>query len=146
MKLIDRDETVVVVIGGTGEDDSGDRPIAEVLRREIDGRADGQAYRRAVVLTDAEFLDSPGLHRNPTITIGGPGVNAVAQRLVAELPTMWQHEDRSFVQAELEESRRIAIWGMDRVCTAKAVEAFLQEGFLDILLDRIWRLKPTTWM
>lgn len=146
MKLIDRDETVVVVVGGGSDEEAGDRPAAEALRREIDGRADGQCYRRAVVLGDVEFLETPDLHRHPTITIGGPGVNAVAQRLVSELPTMWQSEDRSFVQAELEESRRIAIWGMDRESTARAVEAFLHEGYLDILLDRIWRLKPTTWM
>lgn len=150
MKLIDRDETVIVVVGGIRDDeergDDRDRTLAITLCREIDGRADGQPYRRAVLVADQEFLDRPDLHRHPTISVGGPGVNAVAERLVAELPTMWRHEDKAFVQAELEDSRRIAIWGMDAAATAKALEAFTTEGFLDVLLDRIWRVKPIAFM
>ncbi|MGE0443480.1 MAG: hypothetical protein AB7L66_06030 [Gemmatimonadales bacterium] len=145
MKLIDRDETVVVVVGGAGEPPP-DRPLADNIRREIDGRADGRPYRRAVVVSDAEFLESPELHSHPTIAIGGPGANAVVQRLVSELPTLWQREERAFVQAEIDDARRVALWGMDREATAQAVEAFLIEGYLDALLERIWRTKPTVWM
>jgi hypothetical protein len=148
MKLIDRDETVLVVIGGPNDGglDPRDRVLAETLQRAIDGRADGRPYRRALVVGAREFLERPDLYRHPTITVGGPGVNPVAERLVGELPTLWRHEDRAFVQAELEETRRIAIWGMDAAATGLAVDAFLTEGYLDALLDRIWRVKPTTFM
>lgn len=149
MKLVDRDETVLLVIGmdreADGPDDR-DRDLAETIRKEIDGRADGQPYRRAVVVGAQEFLDRPELHRHPTISVGGPGVNPVSERLVGELPTLWRHEDRAFVQAELDDSRRIAVWGMDASATGLAVDAFLTEGYLDVLLDRIWRVKPTTFM
>ena len=145
MKLVDREETVIVVVGGAGAE-AVDRPLALKICGEIDGRADGRPYRRALVVSDAEFLESPDLHRHPTIAIGGPGANAVVGRLVAELPTMWQHEDQAFVQAEMDDARRVAVWGMDRTATARAVEAFLTEGYLDVLLDRIWRVKPAAWM
>ena len=144
MKLVDREETIMVVVGGDGT--SGDRPAAAELKQAIDARANGQSYRRAVVIGDAEYLDRPDLHRHPTIAIGGPGVNVVAQRLVDDLPMRWQHEDRSFLQADLDDTHRVALWGMDAAATAKAVEAFLSEGYLDVLLDRVWRFRPGNFM
>ena len=100
----------------------------------------------AVVIGDAEFLDRPDLHRHPTIAIGGPGVNVVSQRLVDDLPMRWQHKDRAFLQADLDNTNRVALWGMDAASTAQAVAAFLSEGYLDALLDRIWRFRPGSLM
>ena len=145
MKLVDVSETVMIVVGAA-ERAERDRALAETLCREIDGRADGQPYRRAVVVADVEFLERPELHRHPTIAVGGPGVNAVVQRLVDELPTMWEQDERAFVQGEFDEVKRVAIWGTDAAATARAVEAFLTGGYLDLLLDRIWRARPTVWM
>lgn len=140
MKLVDRDETVLVVVGGgeTGRD----RPSAAAVKEAIDARADGRIYRQAVLIGDAEFLDRPDLHRHPTIAVGGPGVNAVSQRLVDALPMRWQHEDRAFLQADLDDTNRVALWGMDADATAAAVTAFLTEGYLDALLERVWRFRP----
>lgn len=144
MKLVDREETIMVVVGGDGT--GRDRPAAAELKLAIDARANGQSYRRAVVIGDAEFLDRPDLHRHPTIAIGGPGVNVVSQRLVDDLPMRWQHEDRAFLQADLDNTNRVALWGMDAASTAQAVAAFLSEGYLDALLDRIWRFRPGSLM
>ncbi len=144
MKLVDREETIMVVVGGAGT--GRDRPAAAELKLAIDARANGQSYRRAVVIGDAEFLDRPDLHRHPTIAIGGPGVNVVSQRLVDDLPMRWQHKDRAFLQADLDNTNRVALWGMDAASTAQAVAAFLSEGYLDALLDRIWRFRPGSLM
>lgn len=145
MKLVDRDETILVIVGG-GTEPATDRALAEGLCREITGRGDGQSYRRALLVLDTEFLDRPDLHRHPTISVGGPGVNAVAQRLVGELPMLWEHEDRSFIQADMEGSRRVALWGIDGTATTRAVEAFRLEGFLSALLDQVWRSRPGLMM
>jgi hypothetical protein len=144
MKLVDREETVMVVVGGDGS--NRDRPSAVALKEAIDARANGQAYRLAVVIGDAEFLDRPELHRHPTIAVGGPGVNAVSQRLVDALPMRWQHEERSFLQADLDDTNRVALWGMDADSTAAAVSAFMAEGYLEAMLDRIWRFRPGSMM
>ena len=71
------------------------------------------------------------------------GVNAVSQRLVADAPQMWQSDERAFVQGDIEGiPKRVVIWGMDAGATSRAVDAFVGEGLLDLLLDRIWRFKP----
>ena len=76
------------------------------------------------------------------ITIGGPGVNQVAGYYVADLPTVWEDANRSFVQAELDGGlKRVALWGSDARATAAAVDAFVTDGHLEALLERIWRLR-----
>lgn len=140
MKLVDRQQTVIVVVGGA--ETNADRPLALALQKEIDARG-GAIYRRALVIGDRPYLDRPDLHHHPTIAIGGPGVNAVAARFVPELPTLWQADEQAFVQVELAtEPKRVALWGMSAAATAQAVDVFMAQGLLDILLDRIWQADP----
>ena len=144
MRFVDREETVMVVMGSAHAAQERDRPIALALKREIDSRGDCHLHRRAFLVGDSQYLDSPELHRHPTIAIGGPGVNAVVQQYAPELPTVWQVEERAFVQAELTDGnqKRVALWGMDANGTAQAVDAFIAQGFLDTLLERIWVIRP----
>lgn len=140
MKLVDRRQTVIVVVGGA--ESNADRPLALALQKEIDARGIA-LYRRALVIGDGSYLDRPDLHHHPTITIGGPGVNAVAARFVPELPTLWQADEQSFVQLELAtDPKRVALWGMSAAATAQAVDVFMAQGLLDLLLDRIWQADP----
>ena len=144
MRFVDRKETVMLVMGSAATAQERDRPIALALKREIDGRGDCHHYRRALLVGDSQYLDCPELHGHPTIAIGGPGVNAVVQQYAPELPTVWQVEERAFVQAELDDTtqKRVALWGMDAGSTAQAVDAFIAQGFLDALLQRIWVIRP----
>ena len=147
MKLLDSDETVVLVTGTNETAVARDRPLALHLQREIDNRGGGHTYRRAIVVGDEPYLERPQLHGNPTISIGGPGSNGVAQQFAGELPTLWQENERVFVQADLEgELKRVALWGADAASTAAAVDAFVGQGFLDLLLERIWRLRVSHTM
>ena len=77
MKLVDTEETVVLVTGTSPTAEERDRPLAERLKAEIDRRGAGHAYRRAVVVGDASYLEHRIFHLNPTIAIGGPGANGV---------------------------------------------------------------------
>ncbi|MES1259563.1 MAG: hypothetical protein ABUL71_03135, partial [Gemmatimonadota bacterium] len=74
MKLIDHAETVVVVIAADLSPTSGDRTAAFTLKAAVDDRGAGHPYRRAVIVGDAAWFDTPMLHDSPTITVGGPGV------------------------------------------------------------------------
>lgn len=140
MKLIDPVETVLVVVGTTLAAEVKDRPLADQLRDLIDQRGAGHAYRRAVVLGDQWYLDHDVLHGNPTITVGGPGSNAVAQQFVAILPLVWSSDERAYLQVAFGgPARRATIWGMDASATMEALEAFVQRGLLDRFLDRAWR-------
>ena len=142
MKLVDTDETIVIITGSTDAAEARDRPLAVWLRQEIDRRGEGHAYRRAVIVGDSSYLGNETLQQNPTIAIGGPGVNAVTHEFVGGLPTVFTEQERIYVQADLESDvKRAALWGSDAAATAAAVDAFVVHGYLDDLLRRIWRFR-----
>ena len=142
MKLIDNAETVVLVISSELGPTSADRDAAFTLKSAVDDRGAGHPYRRAVIVSDAAWFDTPLLHDSPTIAIGGPGVNGVAGRFGAELPTVWSDQDRVIIQAEFGEGlKRAALWGADAAATSAAVAAFISRGWLDEFLDRCWRFR-----
>ena len=143
MKLVDTDETIVIVTGSDIRAEERDRPTAYRLKQDIDLRSDGQVFRRAVVVGDSWFLDNRIFHLNPTIALGGPGVNGLSAQLAQHLPIGWSQDQRAFVQADFDsEPRRALLWGMDAGATMMAVQAFVTQGFLDDLLRRIWRFRP----
>lgn len=143
MKLVDPDETVVLVVGTTVAAGESDRPLAVRLKGEIDRRGQGHAWRRAVIVSDQQYFTAEGLQRSTVIAIGGPGSNAAAAHFADRLDTMFGQEDRCWVQADLDaEPRKVSLWGINGTATAEAVEAFLERGYLDDLLERIWRVRP----
>jgi hypothetical protein len=142
MKLVDTEETIVLVTGSSLTAEERDRPLAYHLKSEVDRRGAGHAYRRAVVVADLWYLQNGIFHLNPTISIGGPGANGVSQELAEALPTVYSRDERVFVQADFEgELKRASLWGVDASATAAAVDAFMSEGYLDQLLTRIWRFR-----
>jgi hypothetical protein len=142
MKLVDTEETVVLVTGASLTAEERDRPLAYLLKAEIDRRGAGHAYRRAVVVADVWYLENRIFHLNPTVAIGGPGVNGVAQELSETLPTVYNGDDRVFIQADFEgDAKRAALWGANAAATAAAVEVFVTQGVLNDLLGRIWRFR-----
>ncbi len=94
------------------------------------------------MVADLWYLDNRIFHLNPTVAIGGPGANGVAQELSEVLPTVYTSEDQVFVQADFEgDVKRAALWGANSAATAKAVDVFVSQGMLDDLLGRIWRFR-----
>lgn len=142
MKLVDTDETVVIVTGSDIRSEERDRPTAYRLKQEIDQRSDGQVFRRAVVVGDAWYMQNRIFHLNPTIAVGGPGVNGVAAGFSQNVAVSWSQDQRAFVQTDFEaEPKRAVLWGADAESTMVAVQAFVSQGFLDDLLRRIWRFR-----
>jgi hypothetical protein len=142
VKLVDTDETVVLVTGSSLTAEERDRPQAYRLKAEIDRRGSGHAYRRAVVVADLWYQQNRIFQLNPTIAIGGPGANAVSHDFSETLPTVYSRDERVFLQADFEaEVKRASLWGVDASCTAAAVDVFMTEGYLDNLLGRIWRFR-----
>jgi hypothetical protein len=142
MKLVDTDETVVIVTGSSPSAEERDRPLADLLKGEIDQRGLGHAYRRAVVVVDSWYLENRLFHHNPTIAIGGPGVNGVSQEFAGLLATVYNRNEEVFVQADFEgEPKRATLWGVNAAATGAAVEAFITQGMLEDLLGRIWRFR-----
>jgi hypothetical protein len=147
MKLIDTDETVIIVTGSEIRAEERDRPTAYRLKEEIDRRSDGQPFRRAVVVGDAWFLDHRVFHLNPSIAVGGPGVNGLTAELSQHVPVAWTQDQRAYVQVDFENpAKRAALWGVDAEATMLAVQTFVSRGFLDDLLRRIWRFRTEVYV
>lgn len=147
MKLVDTEETVVLVTGSDLRAEERDRPTAYRLKQEVDRQSDGQPFRRAVVVGDTWYLENRIFHLNPTIAIGGPGVNGVAAAFSQALPVAWSRDQRAYVQADFEaDPKRAVLWGMDAESTMVAVETFVTQGFLADLLRRIWRFRTEIYV
>jgi hypothetical protein len=147
VKLVDTDETVVLVTGSSMTAEERDRPLAYRLKAEIDRRGSGHAYRRAVVVADLWYQQNRIFQLNPTIAIGGPGANAVSHDFSEALPTVYSRDERVFLQADFEaEVKRASLWGADASGTAAAVDVFMTEGYLDNLLGRIWRFRTSVFV
>jgi len=141
VKLIDTDDTILIVVGSDIPAEMNDRPTAYRLKAEIDRQGRGAAFRTAVVVSDRWYADNRIFHLCPTIAVGGPGVNAVAAALVDELPMKTQRDERVFVQGSWDgETKRASLWGADRVATALAVELFVRDGLCGEFLARAWKV------
>ncbi len=140
MKLVDTDETVLIVTGSGLGPEERDRPLAYWLKEQVDRRGGDAPFRRAVVVSDLWYAENRVFHLNPAIAVGGPGVNGAAREFSERLPLVLREDDRVFVQAALDEAPpRVALWGMDTASTAEAVERFVTDGLLEALLARLWR-------
>jgi hypothetical protein len=118
---------ILVVTGSTLRAEQMDRPLAYFLQKQIDELGDGHDDRMALVISDRYYLTHPDLHSLPTISVGGPGVNRLAQKLLKKLPAVLTVEGKFFVQMDPEEVvLRASIWGMDNPQTRIAVVTFAE--------------------
>ncbi|MHC4976299.1 MAG: hypothetical protein ACYTF7_06800 [Planctomycetota bacterium] len=137
------DRLVLIATGAHLRSEVGDRPIAYSLRQEIltrleDRFPDGSPLD-VVVCSDLWRLNDESLSQIPTVSIGGPGVNALTACLGDKLASVFVIEDRLIVQADLDfDDLTVCCWGMDHDLTISATQAFV-EKYLDAYLDAIVR-------
>lgn len=124
---------ILIVVGAHLRAEAADRPLAYRLRRMmIDwydrrGAALGLERPSIIVCSDIWYLNNDDLRSLPTISIGGPGVNALAAFLGDKLPGVFTVENVLTVQMDLDFIEVIAsIWGMDHATTISAVDAFVE--------------------
>jgi hypothetical protein len=133
----DADSLLLVVVGAHLIAELEDRPLADELRDRIDSwldDADPEEVVLPVVCTDLWYLNAPDLRRRPTISVGGPGVNAVTAYLARRLPTAMVIDDTLRLHLDLEYLQpQCAMWGTTFEGTASAVDLFCtryQDRFL----------------
>ena len=133
------DGLILIVTGSTLRAEQMDRPLAYYLQAKIDELGAGQADRMALVLSDRYYLTHPDLQRVPTISVGGPGVNRVAQKLLKKLHAILEVEGKFFVQMDQRgEALRASIWGIDNAQTRIAVVTFV-ERYLCRFVKLCWQ-------
>jgi hypothetical protein len=134
-----RARMLLIVTGSMLRAEAADRPLAYYLKQQIERLLSDHgpdATRFDVrVIADFRWLHDEPLQVLPTISLGGPGVNAVAQRWLEELPLSLAVDEQYYIQMDPElDEPRVSIWGMDNANTQIAVSAFVQR-YLARFLD-----------
>ena len=121
-----------------------DRPLAYYLKQRAEtylaendppGAGLGGPIEVRVV-ADFRWIHDEPLQDLPTISVGGPGVNALAQRWLEEVPVSLAVDERYYLQMDPDlDEPRASVWGMDNPTTQIAVSVFI-DRFLPRFLDR----------
>jgi hypothetical protein len=135
---------LLIVTGSTLRAEELDRPLGYYLKQRIE-----QALREAVaggrrdledyvvrVIADFRWIHDEPLQSLPTISLGGPGVNALAHRWLEEVPVSMAYSERYFIQMDPDLTEvRASVWGMDNATTQIAASVFV-DRFLPRFLER----------
>jgi hypothetical protein len=134
---------VLIVTGAHLSAEVHDRPLAYFLRDKVmaalgwsnndaftpgkDGGKDGWPAERVVVCSDLWYLNRDQLRELPTISVGGPTVNALTAYFGDKLPSAFAVDGVFVVQADWTETPVACCWGVDAGATARAVETFVEK-------------------
>ena len=135
---------LLIVTGSTLRAEELDRPLGYYLKQQIEqslgeaianGHGSLEDYLVRLV-ADFRWIHDEPLQRLPTISLGGPGVNALAHRWLEEVPVSLAFSERYFIQMDPDLTEpRVSIWGMDNATTQIAVSVFV-DRFLPRFLER----------
>jgi len=132
-------DKVFLVVGAHLRAETGDRPLAYGLRDRIESWKSEHAELLtepidAVVVSDVWYLNHEDLQKRPTISIGGPGVNALSAFFAQQLPDDRDDQQQVVIQIDPDfTDLRVCIWGTDHALTVQGIELFAQQyldGFL----------------
>ena len=139
---------LLIVTGSTLRAEEMDRPLGYYLKQRVEAALTGSDSAAATkhgqdlsdyqvrVVADFRWIHDEFLQGLPTISLGGPGVNALAHRWLEEVPISLAYNERYFIQMDPDLSEpRVSIWGMDNPTTQIAVSVFL-DRFLPRFLER----------
>ena len=140
MADIEIERLIWIVTGVHLRAELGDRPLAYRVEQEVRAALEeliGAAPENQhpalapAVISDVFYLGSEEVQARPAISIGGPGVNDVSAALTDILPTVVAIENTLVIQMDLDfHDKRVAVWGMNHLDTVRAVETFINKGYL----------------
>lgn len=137
------EQLLLVVVGAHPKAELADRPMADWLRARMEewldkrfgSREGGHHPCNVLVCTDVWFLNDQDLRERPVVSIGGPGINALAADLGARVPSAFVVDNVLVVQVDIEfEELAASCWGMGTRETAAAVQVFAEkylDGFME---------------
>jgi hypothetical protein len=137
---------VLIVVGAHLRAEVADRPLAYRLRDQVEAwvaqQRDSLATPiRPVVCSDIWYLNHSVLHSRPTVSIGGPGVNALSSHFARSIAGRDDNDQQVILQIDPEfTDLRVSIWGTDHELTAKGVDLFVKdylEGFLKAVATQV---------
>jgi hypothetical protein len=124
---------LLIVVGAHLRAEIGDRPLANQLCDRIQQWLDGHAEELKnpfvpVVCCDVWYVNHKQLQRRPTISLGGPGVNALSAYYHQKLNKAFVRDEQMVIQLDPDfVDLRACLWGMDHKTTAAVLDVFVQK-------------------
>ena len=136
---------LLIVTGSTLRAEESDRPLAYYLQQKVAAASvDLDVAFRTVVVADFRWMNDDPLQVLPTISLGGPGVNALAHKWFDEVPFSLAVDEQYCIQMDPDlDEPRASIWGMDNNTTQIAVSVFVNR-FLPRFLEHAATYVPET--
>ncbi len=141
---------LLIVTGAHLRAETYDRAIAYRLRERVMARLNerfgpekhGRPHPLTpLVCSDLWYLNNEPLRSRPTISVGGPDVNALTAYLADKLPSVLAVEDVYLVQMDPDLVDVAACcWGADAESTLAAVEAF-EARYLEEFLEEAAKVR-----
>ncbi len=137
---------LLIVTGAHLRAEMADRPLAYAIQQGVTQWLDMHRESLSVaiepvVCSDIWFINQKELHARPTISVGGPGVNALSAFMDQKLKVAYVRDERLMVQLDPEfVDLRACIWGMDHETTVEAVQIFTErymDGYLRAVATQI---------
>ncbi|MCA9281776.1 MAG: hypothetical protein H6812_03330 [Phycisphaeraceae bacterium] len=124
----DTDRLTLIVVGAHLRAERVDRPIAYRLREHLLREVDAlEADMDVMLCTDVWYLNNDALRARPTVSVGGPGVNALSAFLIDKVPTAFAIDDVLSIHMDVEDADPIAcVWGTSAGALASGVDAFCE--------------------
>lgn len=131
-------ETIIIVTGSHTVCELLDRPVAEIIRDEIDRQGDISAGQRGIIVGDLGWFKDAELQSHHVISLGGPSINPLTKEITS-LGETSSYSPGVFKAVFNGEFVRVALWGDKAAQTRASAEFYIQhpEG-LSHLLDVSW--------
>jgi hypothetical protein len=143
MEQTDLEHVIFVVAGASLKGEAMDRPLAYRLAAEIDKKLGEDSPWKSLVISDVLYMNDERLAAQPTISVGGPGVNHLSALLFRELPSVLAIDNVLIIQMDIElNDLRCCLWGMNHEQTVEALDLLFKRGYLDRFLEGVTQKKP----
>jgi hypothetical protein len=133
------ENSLLIVTGSTVCAEQTDRPLAYRLKSSAEQLLKHLGFEcTIVVLSDLWYLNSETLRRLPTISLGGPSVNAVSAYLYKRIHNSLVIDDTLLIQMDPHfQDLRASVWGSDYTGTSDALDIFIRKGYLENFLSAV---------
>lgn len=143
---IDPNNLMMIVVGAHLRAEVADRPLAYRLHAAVNEWLEKHQDAITepfvpVVCSDVWYVNHRSLQRRPTISIGGPGVNALSAYYADKLDPSLVEENHFIIQLDPEfVDLRACVWGMNHDLTVKGLDVFIDrylDGFLRAVVSQV---------
>ena len=139
---------ILIVVGAHLRAEVADRPLAYRLKARVEAWLEKHGQNLniplvAVVCSDVWYMNQEALHRRPTISVGGPGVNALSAYFGQKLPSVAVRDNQMVIQIDTEfVDLRVCVWGMNHDLTVDALDYFDRQYLDDYLRAVVTQVEP----